>query len=115
MTTEQSIGFVDQIPKGEGRTFKLGELKIAVFHTRAGEVFARQAQCPHRDGPLSDGLLGADKVVCPCMTGFLSCERDAASAMIAACKSFLHGCGGWNSTDYCVSTQFPNARWSTRF
>lgn len=65
MTTEQSIGFVDQIPKGEGRTFKLGELKIAVFHTRAGEVFARQAQCPHRDGPLSDGLLGADKVVCP--------------------------------------------------
>jgi nitrite reductase (NADH) small subunit len=65
MAMEQSIGTVDQIPKGEGRTFELGELRIAVFHTRAGEVFACQAVCPHRDGPLSDGILGGATLVCP--------------------------------------------------
>jgi nitrite reductase (NADH) small subunit len=28
-------------------------------------VFASQAQCPHRQGPLSDGLLGGDTLTCP--------------------------------------------------
>ena len=39
--------------------------RIAVFHTRAGEVFATQAECPHRVGPLADGLLGGTTLVCP--------------------------------------------------
>jgi nitrite reductase (NADH) small subunit len=38
---------------------------IAVYHTRSGEVFATQADCPHRGGPLADGLIGGTSVVCP--------------------------------------------------
>jgi len=38
---------------------------MAVFHTRAGEVFAVQADCPHRAGPLADGLTGGTTVLCP--------------------------------------------------
>ena len=59
------LATVDQIPKGEGRTFEVAGRRMAVFHTHAGEVFATQAECPHRAGPLADGLLGGTTVVCP--------------------------------------------------
>jgi nitrite reductase (NADH) small subunit len=65
---EVKLGSVDMIPKGEGRNFEVGEEKIAVFHTRTGEVFATQATCPHRNGPLADGLVGANTVICPLHT-----------------------------------------------
>jgi len=54
-----------QIPLGEGRTFKVCGTGIAVFRTREGRVFATQAQCPHRNGPLSDGLVGETTLICP--------------------------------------------------
>ncbi len=59
------IGPLAQIPKGEGRTFEVYGRRMAVFHTRSGEVFAIQADCPHRAGPLADGLTGGTTVLCP--------------------------------------------------
>ena len=63
--TEIALGPVIQIPPGEGRVFSVGSLEIAVFHTRAGQIYAVQAECPHRQGPLADGLLGGTTVICP--------------------------------------------------
>jgi nitrite reductase (NADH) small subunit len=37
---------------------------MAVFHTREG-VFATQPDCPHRQGPLADGLTGTNTIMCP--------------------------------------------------
>ena len=65
MRRERSIGPIWQIPKGEGRTFEVDGQRMAVFHTRAGEVYAIQAECPHRGGPLADGLTGGSTVICP--------------------------------------------------
>ena len=62
---ETLLATLDQIPKGEGRTFEVAGQRLAVFHTHSGEVFAVQAHCPHRSGPLADGLLGGTSVVCP--------------------------------------------------
>ncbi len=66
---EVAIGKLSQIPKGEGRNFAIpgpdGELHVAVFHTRGGGVFVTQANCPHRGGPLADGLTDEVSVVCP--------------------------------------------------
>ena len=59
------IGEVGQIPKGEGRTFAVEGRRIAVFHTHSGKVFATQAECPHLNGPLADGLTGGTSVICP--------------------------------------------------
>jgi nitrite reductase (NADH) small subunit len=56
---------VDQIPRGEGRKFRLGDAEIAVYRTQSGEVFATQSECPHAGGPLADGLIGAASVICP--------------------------------------------------
>ncbi len=62
---EARLGAADQIPVGEGRAFRVGDAQIAVFRTRAGGLHALGAVCPHRGGPLADGLVDADVVMCP--------------------------------------------------
>lgn len=59
------LGPVAAIPKGEGRNFLAQGQEVAVFHTREGQLFAVQARCPHRDGPLADGLVGGTTLICP--------------------------------------------------
>jgi nitrite reductase (NADH) small subunit len=63
--TELDLGPLSAIPRGEGRNVEAMGQRIAVFHTRTGEVFAVQAECPHRRGPLADGLLGGTTLICP--------------------------------------------------
>ncbi len=60
-----ALGSIDQIPLGEGRTFRVGGIVVAVFRTRDGHLRATQATCPHRGGPLAEGLVGGGVVVCP--------------------------------------------------
>jgi nitrite reductase (NADH) small subunit len=62
---EVTLGPIVAIPEGEGRTFGVGADRIAVFRCRDGNVFATQATCPHRGGPLADGLLGGSTLICP--------------------------------------------------
>jgi NAD(P)H-dependent nitrite reductase small subunit len=59
------LGTLDQIPVGEARAFAVGDEQVAVFRTRGGGLHALQAICPHRGGPLADGLIDAAQVVCP--------------------------------------------------
>ena len=65
-----NLGRLAKIPRGEGRVFQIGGASIAVFHTRDGNVFATDPACPHKGGPLADGLVGAEKVICP-LHGFV--------------------------------------------
>ena len=62
---EMTLAPVGAIPEGEGRTFVVGGERVAVFRMRGGQVFAVQGECPHRGGPLADGLTGGSTVVCP--------------------------------------------------
>ena len=62
---EVTLGPLTAIPAGEGRTYSTRGEDVAVFHARNGEVFAVQAACPHKGGPLSDGLLGGTTLICP--------------------------------------------------
>lgn len=64
-SAEYNIGSVAQIPLGEGRQFRIVGYEIAVFRARNGGIYATQAACPHRSGPLIDGLLGGSVLVCP--------------------------------------------------
>lgn len=63
--SEFVIGSVDQIPRGEGRTFAVEDSQIAVFRLRDGSLRALDAVCPHKGGPLADGLADETVVVCP--------------------------------------------------
>lgn len=60
-----NLGSQTRLPAGEGRTFRVGDVSIAVFRTRNGRFYATQAHCPHKQGPLADGMTGDGQVVCP--------------------------------------------------
>jgi len=59
------IGPIEAIAPGQGRAFIVAGRTIAVFRQRDGRVFATDNQCPHRGGPLAEGILGGGKVICP--------------------------------------------------
>ncbi|HEY4386227.1 MAG TPA: Rieske 2Fe-2S domain-containing protein [Ktedonobacteraceae bacterium] len=60
-----NLGSIQRIPLGEGRTFHVASKTVAIFRARDGKVYATQPGCPHRGGPLADGLVVACKVICP--------------------------------------------------
>jgi nitrite reductase (NADH) small subunit len=60
------IGPASQIEPGSARTLPvLGGEEIAVFRTARGEVYALVNKCPHKQGPLSQGIVHGDSVTCP--------------------------------------------------
>jgi nitrite reductase (NADH) small subunit len=54
----------ENIPVREGRCVEIASRQIAIFHTREGFV-AVENRCPHRGGPLADGIVNGATVVCP--------------------------------------------------
>lgn len=62
---EHLLGPVTDIPVGEGRSYVVDGEQVAVFRLRSGRLHATQATCPHRGGPLADGQLDEQVVVCP--------------------------------------------------
>ncbi|MBV8785763.1 MAG: nitrite reductase (NAD(P)H) small subunit [Mycobacterium sp.] len=63
--TDVTLGPVDDLPPCEGRAYVVEGRQIAVFRLRDGSLRALDAVCPHRGGPLADGLLDDRVVVCP--------------------------------------------------
>jgi nitrite reductase (NADH) small subunit len=63
--TGVTVGTLDDIPLGEGRAFAVDGEQVAVFRLRDGALRALGAVCPHRGGPLADGLADDRVVVCP--------------------------------------------------
>ena len=60
------IGPISQIEPGSARTLAVqGGDDIAVFHTLRGEFYAMVNKCPHKQGPLSQGIVHDDSVTCP--------------------------------------------------
>lgn len=60
------IGPVGQIAPGNARTLLVqGGKEIAVFHTLDNQFYALVNKCPHKAGPLSQGIVHGSVVSCP--------------------------------------------------
>ncbi|HZX31244.1 MAG TPA: nitrite reductase small subunit NirD [Rhodocyclaceae bacterium] len=57
-------GLEDILPLGS-RVVRHPKGDIAVFRTAGNEVFALHDKCPHKGGPLSQGIVHGRKVTCP--------------------------------------------------
>lgn len=58
------VTLAETVPLREGRAVTLGGREIAIFNL--GDRFlATDNQCPHQGGPLCDGIVAGDAVVCP--------------------------------------------------
>lgn len=59
------IGHIDDIPLRGARKLKTALGCIAVFRTDLDEVFAALDRCPHKGGPLSEGIVHGQSITCP--------------------------------------------------
>ena len=73
-----AIGNLDEIPPQGARVVKTPNGCIAVFRTAGDEVFALHDQCPHRGGPLSQGIVHGNSVTCPLHNWVFSLETGEA-------------------------------------
>jgi nitrite reductase (NADH) small subunit len=56
---------VEDIPSYGSRKLHVGRITIALLRTDGENVFALEDRCPHRGGPLSEGIVSSDRVACP--------------------------------------------------
>ena len=60
-----NIGNFDEVPKQGARVVETAFGDIAIFRTKDDEVFAVRDKCPHKGGPLSQGIVSGKRVSCP--------------------------------------------------
>ena len=78
MTNWIDIAALTDIPKRGGRVVKTPSGCIAVFRTQQDQVFALDDACPHKKGPLSDGLVHGNAVTCPMHNWVIDLETGMA-------------------------------------
>ena len=82
-----NIGSINDIPKLGARVVKTDNGDIAVFRTADDKVFALKDKCPHKGGPLSQGIVHGDRVACPLHDWKISLETGIAVAPDEGCAA----------------------------
>ncbi|HXK59625.1 MAG TPA: nitrite reductase small subunit NirD [Acidobacteriota bacterium] len=59
-----TVARIEDVPQGEARVFRLEGHEIAVFNVD-GNYYALDNVCPHRGGPLGEGIICGSEVTCP--------------------------------------------------
>jgi nitrite reductase/ring-hydroxylating ferredoxin subunit len=59
------VAAVGDVGVGEGTLVEHGGVTIALFNAGGGRYVACSPTCPHEDGPLAEGWLEGDAVICP--------------------------------------------------
>ncbi|MBA8879892.1 nitrite reductase (NADH) small subunit [Phyllobacterium myrsinacearum] len=72
------IGTINDIPRRGARCVNTPHGKIAVFRTMEDQIFAIDDHCPHKGGPLSQGIVHGAAVTCPLHNWVISLETGKA-------------------------------------
>jgi len=76
---------VTAIPLRGARTVRTPRREIAVFRTASNEFFALENKCPHKGGPLSEGIVHGRKVACPLHNWIIDLESGEAAGADQGC------------------------------
>ncbi|MEM9277445.1 MAG: nitrite reductase small subunit NirD [Pseudomonadota bacterium] len=83
------IGNLDDIPRQGARCVSVGSTTVAMFRTIDDQVFALEDKCPHKNGPLSQGIVHDGCVTCPLHNWVISLKTgEAQGADKGQVKSF---------------------------
>ncbi len=80
MATWIDVGQLDDIPKQGARVVSTRSGNIAIFRTKQDDIFAIRDECPHKKGPLSQGIVHDKKVTCPLHNWNINLETGQAIA-----------------------------------
>ena len=72
------VGAVTDIPLRGARRAPTPAGDIAVFRTGDGAIYALKDSCPHKQGPLSQGIVHGNSVTCPLHNWVISLETGSA-------------------------------------
>jgi nitrite reductase (NADH) small subunit len=72
------IGTMTEIPRRGARCVVTPQGRIAIFRTMDDKFFAIEDRCPHKDGPLSQGIVHGNAVTCPLHNWVISLETGTA-------------------------------------
>jgi nitrite reductase (NADH) small subunit len=82
----------ESIPPLEGRSVQIGEREVAIFNLN-GRFVAIENRCPHKGGPLCDGIVSGTTVVCPLHGWRFDLETGSAvRASLPACVTTFPTC-----------------------
>jgi len=81
------IGALKDIPRQGARVVRRLDGDIAVFRTLNDEVFALRDKCPHKGGPLSQGIVHGNKVACALHDWKISLDTGMAVAPDEGCAA----------------------------
>jgi len=77
---------LDELPEAGARVLHLeGVAPIALFRSGGERVFALRDRCPHKGGPLSQGIVSGEHVACPLHGWLISLEDGQARAPDIGC------------------------------
>ena len=80
------VGAVADIPPRGARTVAVeGADEIAIFRTGGGHIYALVNRCPHKKGPLSQGIVHGDSVTCPLHNWVISLATGEAQGEDEGC------------------------------
>lgn len=82
------IGSLDDVPLRGARLVRTWAGCVAVFRTAEAEVFAASNACPHKGGPLSEGIVHGTRVTCPLHNWVFDLETGAALGEDARIATF---------------------------
>ena len=82
-----NVGNISEIPKLGARVIRTEEGDIAIFRTAEDKIFALRDKCPHKGGPLSQGIVHGDRVACPLHDWKISLESGEAVAPDEGCAA----------------------------
>lgn len=72
------VGAMTDIPRRAARCVNTPNGKIAIFRTMDDQLFAIDDKCPHKGGPLSQGIVHGAQVTCPLHNWVFSLETGEA-------------------------------------
>jgi len=81
------VGLVTDIPPMGARVVRSGDGDIAVFRTADDQVFALFDRCPHKGGPLSEGIVHGRSVTCPLHSWVISLETGGVEGPDQGCAA----------------------------
>lgn len=84
---EVAVATVDEIEVDIPKEVIIEETSIAIFKTKDSTIFALENKCPHKGGPLSQGIVSGEHVFCPLHDWKISLNDGQAQGPDEGCTS----------------------------